>query len=207
MFFLNSYVLWSFVFFFLFVYITFFYSFIVYLLPLTLSGGSLSLSTNKRSSFYLLSGLECLHLKFLPLLLMLLLNVLWVSSSITAWFGNLVFTSLQHKIVLLLIFVFWVVLIVFVNVSPLFYHKVSGSSFYLCISVLLPTVSTECSVFCQFSCHPTLLCRAAGLGGAYTLHVSGVSINILRYATKRIPLSLRDQGSNCWTPRTLAPGV
>ena len=55
---------------------------------------------------------------------MLLLNVLWVSNSITAWFGNLVFTSFQHKMLLLLIFVFWVVSLVFANVSFLSSHEV-----------------------------------------------------------------------------------
>lgn len=124
MLFLNSYMLWSLIFFFLFVYITLFYSFIVYLLPLTLSGGNLSLSSNKRSSFYLLSGLECLHVKFIPLLLLLVLNILWVSNSITAWFGSLVFTSFQHKMVLLLIFVFWIVLLVFANASFLSSHEI-----------------------------------------------------------------------------------
>jgi len=106
------------------VYITLFYSLIVYLLPLTLSGGNLSLSSNKRSSFYLLSGLECLHVKFIPLLLLLVLNILWVSNSITAWFGSLVFTSFQHKMVLLLIFVFWIVLLVFANASFLSSHEI-----------------------------------------------------------------------------------
>ena len=55
---------------------------------------------------------------------MLLLNVLWVSNSITAWFGNLVFTSFQHKMLLLLIIVFWVVSLVFANVSFLSSHEV-----------------------------------------------------------------------------------
>ena len=117
MFLLNSYMLWSFTFFFLFVYITLFYSFIVYLIPVTLSNANLSLSSNKRSSFYFISSLECLHLKFLPLLLVLTINVLWVSNSVTAWFGNLVFTSFQSKMTFLTIFIFWLVLLVFANVS------------------------------------------------------------------------------------------
>ena len=117
MFFLNSYMLWSFVFFFLFVYITLFYSFVIYLLPVTLSNANLSLVSNRRSAFYFISGLECLYLKLLPLVLMLAINVLWVSSSVTAWFGNLVFTSFQSKMVFFTIFIFWVILIVFANVS------------------------------------------------------------------------------------------
>ena len=117
MFFLHPYMLWSFSFFFLFVYITLFYSFIVYLIPVTLSNANLSLSSNKRSSFYFISSLECLYLKFLPLLLVFMINVLWVSNSITAWFGNLVFTSFQSKMTFLTIFIFWLVLLVFANVS------------------------------------------------------------------------------------------
>jgi len=78
------------------------------------------------------------------------LNILWVPSSITAWFGNLVFTSLQHEMVSLLISVFWAVLVVFVNVSFLPYYRF----LVICFTrVLTPCLLLFFQTFANFLSH------------------------------------------------------
>lgn len=119
MFFLNSSIMWSFSFFFLFVYVTLFYSLVVYLLPITLSNMNLTSSSSKKAHFYFISGLECVYFKFLPILLMSIVNLSWVSNSLTSWFGNLVFTPFQSKVTFVIIFFFALVLLIIASVSYL----------------------------------------------------------------------------------------
>lgn len=117
MFFLNSSILWSFSFFCFFIYLVLCYSLLVYLLPVTLANLNLSSSNTKRANFYFISGLECVYFKALPALLMALVNLSWVSNSLTSWFGNLIFSPFQSKMTFVILFFFWLILIVVASVS------------------------------------------------------------------------------------------
>ena len=60
-----------------------------------------------------MSGFDLYWLLLTPILLFVLINFSWSSYSISAWFGNLIFTSFQYKISFLVIFIFYLILTVY----------------------------------------------------------------------------------------------
>jgi hypothetical protein len=110
---------WSFSFFFLLTYLTIFMSLVIYLLPIVLSSYNLNTSSKLKNNFYIISAPETTLFFFTPLFCTFLLNYCWSSSDLTIWFGHIMFTSFQSKMLYLIFFVFYVVLY-FINATTYF---------------------------------------------------------------------------------------
>ena len=110
MFFLNFSNIWSFSFFFILTYITIFMSLLIYLLPIFLSSTNLNSSAKVKNNFYIISTNEVMLFLFIPFLCILFLNMCWSSSDLSIWFGHLIFSSFQSKMVYFIFFMFYLVL-------------------------------------------------------------------------------------------------
>ena len=112
MFFISFSVLWSFSYFFLSIYVIVIFSLILYVIP-SLKDIINYTKFKKNNNFEYLSGFDLYWLLLTPILLFVLINFSWSSYSISAWFGNLIFTSFQYKISFLVIFIFYLILTVY----------------------------------------------------------------------------------------------
>lgn len=112
MLFLNFSIIWSFSFFFTYIYITIIFSIILYIIP-TLKDIINYSKFKKNNSFEYLTGFDLYWILITPLILLLLLTFSWSSYSISAWFGNIIFSSFQYKITFLIIFVYYLILTVY----------------------------------------------------------------------------------------------
>lgn len=109
---------WSLCFFFNISYLIIFFSFLIYLLPLANSTALLSNSLNNiKNNFYLVSGLECTSFFIVPVIFIFILNSIWSSNDITSWFGHLIYSSFQSKILYVTIIFFTLVLYILLSVS------------------------------------------------------------------------------------------
>ena len=63
-------------------------------------------STRTNSNFFSLSGNDLCWFLLTPLVLFLVLNLSWSGPSILPWFGHLTFSSFQHRITYLILFLF-----------------------------------------------------------------------------------------------------
>lgn len=100
--------IWSLNYFFLFFYLIFVFSAILYLVSNVKEFTSYNAFANS-TSFTLLSGFDLLPTLGTPLLLMLLVNWSWISSDVLSWFGHLLFTGFQLKIGYYIIIVFYLI--------------------------------------------------------------------------------------------------
>ena len=110
---------WSFSFFFLLTYLTLFMSLVIYLLPIVLSSYNLNSSSKLKNNFYIISASETTLFFFTPLFCTFFLNYCWSSADLTIWFGHIMFTSFQSKMLYLIFFVFYIVLY-FINATTYF---------------------------------------------------------------------------------------
>lgn len=113
MFFITWSHIWSLSYFLLLFYFTLFFSLILYLVPVVTCGSSLRYKLFSTGNFYIISGSELLFFLTLPLVCIGIVNVLWSSHSISAWFGHILFTSFHHKILYLILLCFFLVLLCF----------------------------------------------------------------------------------------------
>ena len=112
MFFLTFSNIWSFTFFFTFTYFIFIISVMIYLMPIISTQLKFSISKNK-TFFTIINSHDMFSIIVTPVYLILLINCLWVGPSLTTWFGHVVFTNFQSKLLLLLVLSFILVLWVF----------------------------------------------------------------------------------------------
>ena len=110
MFVLNISNVWSFSFFFVLTYTTLFMSLLIYLLPVFSSSCNLNTSVKVKNNFYIVSACESMLLFATPLFCIYMLNFCWSSPDLTVWFGHLIFTSFQSKMLYFIFFVFYIVL-------------------------------------------------------------------------------------------------
>jgi hypothetical protein len=106
MFFISYSILWSFNFFFYFVYVLVIFSLILYSIP------SLKEIINynkfkKTTTFDYLTGFDLYWIFLTPLFFFILISLSWSSCVISAWFGAVIFSSFQYKIIFLIIFIFY----------------------------------------------------------------------------------------------------
>lgn len=105
---------WSITYFYLYVYIFLIFSIIIYLI----SNVKDFLNYNKFSkltNFSYVTGFDLMWLLFTPLILIYLVNFSWTSPIISAWFGHLIFTSFQYKIVYFMTLVFLLLWIAYIS--------------------------------------------------------------------------------------------
>jgi len=112
MFFITFSILWSFTYFFQFIYIISIFSILLYIIP-TIKDIINYNKFKKNNSFDYLTGFDLYWLFLTPLFLLILINLSWSSCSFSAWFGNLIFTSFQYKFSFLIIFFFYLILTVY----------------------------------------------------------------------------------------------
>lgn len=100
MFFLNFHSIWTLVFFFTITYGTFVTTTVLYTLPILITNtlGRFKNKSNQNLNFLFLSGFEIFSFLSLFGALILTLAAFWVSPTVSAWFGHLIFTGFQHKI-------------------------------------------------------------------------------------------------------------
>jgi hypothetical protein len=94
--------IWSLNFFFLFFYITLIFTITLYILSNSNEFTSVNSFKNVLKFTYL-PGLNLSFIVFTPLLLILLVNLSWSSCSLMSWFGSLLWSTLQHKIIYLML--------------------------------------------------------------------------------------------------------
>ena len=111
-FFLTYNSIWSLSHFILSFYYILIFTLVLYLISNVKEFTNYTLFANS-AHFQLISGLEVVFLLLTTPLLILLINCTWTSPTLTAWFGHLLFGSLQFKINYLVVWVFCLILIVY----------------------------------------------------------------------------------------------
>lgn len=112
MFFISFSSLWSFSYFFLFIYIIVIFSIILYTLP-SLKNSLNYTKLKKNTNFSYLSGFDLYPLFLTPLFLLLIINLSWSSNVFLVWFGNLIFTGFQYKFLYFFLFFFLLIITVY----------------------------------------------------------------------------------------------
>jgi hypothetical protein len=113
MFFINFSTLWSFSYFFIYIYTIVIFSIILYSLPSIKDLINYNKFKKNNNNFEYLTGFDLYWLFLTPLLILFLINFSWSSYSLSSWFGNLIFTSFQYKINFLIISFFTVIITVY----------------------------------------------------------------------------------------------
>lgn len=111
LFFLTWSHIWIFSYFFSLTYIVLLFSILLYMLPVFSTSTSSRCKFSLNTSFYIISGSEVLYFLLLPIFCLLILNFFWSSSSLSLWFGHLVFTSFQYKFSYLILLFFTFILL------------------------------------------------------------------------------------------------
>jgi len=111
--------MWSLSHFMLCLYYIFIFTIILYLISNVKNFTNYTAFKNS-TNFQLIPGIEIILLLLTPPLLILILNFAWTSPILTAWFGHLIFGSLQFKMNYFIVLVFC---IIWVSYSSSFYYS------------------------------------------------------------------------------------
>lgn len=130
MFLINFSILWSFSFFFIFIYIITIFSIIIYIIP-SIKNSINYTKYKKTSNFDYLTGFDLYFLLITPLVLFVLLNFSWSSYSISAWFGNIIFSTFQYKIFFLIIVIYYLILTAYS--SSFYFHSKEIYDYFITI--------------------------------------------------------------------------
>jgi hypothetical protein len=101
--------LWSFTYFFYLLYLIIIFSIIFYTLPITKNLANFS-KFKKNLNFEYTSGFDLYWVMVTLLVLIFFINFSWNAPVISAWFGNLIFSTFQYKISFLIIFIFYLII-------------------------------------------------------------------------------------------------
>lgn len=112
MFFIQSSILWSLNYFLLFTYIIIIFSLIIYFLPSIKDIINYN-KFKKNNNFEYLTGFDLYWILITPLILLFFISFSWSTYSISAWFGNIIFTPFQYKINFLIFFIFYLILTIY----------------------------------------------------------------------------------------------
>jgi hypothetical protein len=152
MFFINFSTLWSFSYFFCYIYIIVVFSIILYILPSIKDLINYNKFKNNNNSFDYLTGFDLYWLFLSPLVLFLIINFSWSSYSLSSWFGNLIFTSFQYKIGYFILFFYTIIVTAY---STSFYfsskevydYKITCFNFFFWIVFLFSSNSIFTVIF------------------------------------------------------------
>ena len=152
MFFITFSNLWSFSYFIVMLYIIFIFSLVVYFVPIQSKYSSSSSASFYKSNFTYINLNDTIQLIVSPVFVFFMLNLLWSSPTITAWFGHIIFSSFSQKSFFLISFVFLIILYVYSSSSYLTSQEFSDYlsviySFYFWVSVLYFTNSIFTLIF------------------------------------------------------------
>jgi len=116
MFFITFSTLWSITFFILLTYLTGVISVLTYILPLPTANTKYTWSKIFRNST-LINGFDLLWVVLTPYILILALNNLYVLPSVSAWFGHIIITSFQTKMLYTIIMFFILMTCIFFSTT------------------------------------------------------------------------------------------
>lgn len=151
MFFVTFSSLWSLTFFTLLMYIVFVSSTVLYLIPSSSDNIKSSVSY-KKSISYIISGFDMTPIVLNISIITLLVNILWSSPEITIWFGHIILSSFQHKIIYLISLYFILSTVVFTSTSyfssrEIFDYTITTISFKFWLLFLFCSNSVFTSIF------------------------------------------------------------
>lgn len=129
MFFLTWSHIWSISYFFMFTYFITVFSVMLYLVPIISTGSGVKYKVKINTLFYFISASEITSFLLLPILCMLVLSFLWSSSSLSVWFGHLIFTGFQYKVLYLILGFF--ILIIFCFASSMYLSSSEIFDFFI----------------------------------------------------------------------------
>lgn len=150
--FVNVSVLWSFCYFIPFLYTSLIFTLVIYLVPVQGKFTSSSVNSLFKSNFFFISFVEIFNLLCTPVLLFILLNLLWSSTTTAVWFGHLVFTPFSQKMIYIISFMFFLITLLFASTSYLNSQEISDyvvvtNLFYFWVNVLFFTNSAFTIIF------------------------------------------------------------
>ena len=127
--------IWSLTFFFVIFYLIFVFTTTLYITS-NAKDFSLTTSFNNSTKFTYVPGLNLVLLVYSPIFLIFLLNLSWSSFSLMSWFGSLIWTSLQHKIMYLMLSAFsllWLSYVIsfYYSSSEIYDYTIVTYSFFL----------------------------------------------------------------------------
>ena len=96
-------IVWSFSFFFLLTYLTLLISLITYLVPIICTQQNQNSTSYNKTNFSFINAGELLPVFISPYIILLFLNLAWTGPAVSAWFGHVIVTSMQTKVVYLLL--------------------------------------------------------------------------------------------------------
>lgn len=144
-------ILWALTFYFFMFYITLVFSAILYTLPQVKTLSTFSLFKTLPQNKYI-DGMYAHLLLVTFVMLMLFTNYIWVSPCINTWFGHIIFTSFQRKIIFIVL-IFFYLSTLFLSTNFIFgpyeindYYIVS-INFYLWISFIFTANTLFSAIF------------------------------------------------------------
>ena len=138
MFLISLPMLWNLNYFFLFFYIIFIISLILYILP-NLKTIINSSKFNTNNNFEYINGPDVHWLNITPIVLLFVINLAWSNYSTSSWFSNLIFSSFQYKITFLILLIFLLIIIIY-NTSFYFSSKEIFDFLITCFNFLIWTI-------------------------------------------------------------------
>jgi len=144
MFFLTISNVWSFSYFFVTLYIFFIFSFILYLIPIYNSFNNTKIITVNFNTFHYISNYTINFIINYFLLMLILLNFLWSSTIVSTWFGHIIFSNFQSKIIYLIIIFFFLIQYV-INIFNYFTNREIFDFYITMLNILFWIIILFCS--------------------------------------------------------------
>lgn len=143
--------IWSLTFFLLIFYIVLVFTITLYITS-NIKDFSLTTSFNNSNKFTYVPGTNLTLLIYTPMLIILLINLSWSSFSIMAWFGSLLWTSLQYKLLYVMLLSFSLIwysysISFFYSSSEVYDYTIVTYSFFLWLFFIFLSNNTITFIF------------------------------------------------------------
>lgn len=117
MFFLTFSSLWSFSYFFFLTYAILVFSILIYIIAVQGRSSSTSSLSFVKNNFVYVNTFDLFQFLLSIPLLFILLNFLWVSPTVTSWFGHIIFSNFTSKFFYIISLLYVIALVVYINSS------------------------------------------------------------------------------------------
>lgn len=185
--------IWSLTFFFVIFYLIFVFTTTLYITS-NAKDFSLTTSFNNSTKFTYVPGLNLVLLVYSPIFLIFLLNLSWSSFSLMSWFGSLIWTSLQHKIMYFMLSAFsllWLSYVIsfYYSSSEIYDYTIVTYSFFLwlCFIFLSNNIITFIFLIEILSTLIMLLIITSTFSSAY--FYNNLNLTQHNYFTQTLPTS------------------
>lgn len=194
MFILTYSTLWSLSFFFILTYLTFCFLFLTYLTPIFLTSSNSRATVALKHNFYIISGLEVSRTFLTPLIVIVIVLGSWSSPAFSLWFGHLVFSSSQIKLIYFVCFTFYLVFLVLLSTTYLssseiydFYITQFSFLYWILILFMVNTVFTLMFVIEVLSTLIFLLLTTSVFSTSF--FYKNINFDILNFFSHSTPLT------------------